>query len=354
MNQISWIYIFIGLIISQIIFSQHNAIHLKIVNEHNNPIEGVYVTIPDQRCFWYSDSAGIVIIPEAGLIPSDTLMLIHISYEPKKMVIESLNNFETVNMNSDIKLLNEVIVKPLDPAALIKEVIEKIPELYVQSFKPSLSLHAVIDIFDANDSSSLIYYKGILQISQPNKKKPPLVGKLSEVEKISKKAKSQLYPIRVSSFAKMISLQEQGVINNYKKYNFNKYQYIQYRENEAIKVNFHLRKGNFVQTGYLIIDENTKAIIALQYSTQPMNKVMKSTVKGGIRLTDLNSHKVEVNYVLNADNKYEFESGTYYVQYTNRSKNMTNSIILNSHLKRIPSIHLKLENKKTIEKLFFE
>jgi hypothetical protein len=102
----------------------------------------------------------------------------------------------------------------------------------------------------------------------------------------------------------------------------------------------------------LIIREDIKAIIALQYSTAPMKNVMKSTFKGGMRYTDLDSHKVEVDYGLNADNLYEFESGTYFVQYTNRQKKSAKSIVLNSHLKKISSFNVKPDTEVSIENLF--
>lgn len=348
------IYFIIGLLLCQFVNGQQENIRLQLVNEQKLPIDGVYVSIPDQHRFWYSDTLGLVIIPATGLSPTDTLMFMHISYQPLKMAISSMNEEKIIQMQSDIKILNEVVVKPLNPNELVNEAIKRIPDLYAPLFKPSLSVHADIDIFDANDSTSLIYYKGALQFSQPNTQKRPVVYKQAEIEEISKEAKNQLYPIRVSRFAEMIPIDEQGVIVKSKEYNFDKYQYIQYRGSEAVQINFHRKKGNFIQTGFLIIRENTKAIVALQYSTQPMKNVMRSKVKGGIRYTDLESHKVNVTYAINADNLYEFESGTYYVQYKNRLKNNSNSIILSSHLKKISPFDVLGSTEIQIDKLFIE
>jgi hypothetical protein len=225
--------ILIGLFYSSALYGQNEIIRLRLVNEQHLPVEGVYVGVTEQHCFWYSDTVGMVKIPLAGLSSKDTLSISHLSYKPMRIDIQSitasLNCEKEIHLQSDIKVLDEIVVKPLDPAALVKDAIDMIPQLYAPIFNPSLSVHADIDIFDARDSSSIIYYKGVLCISQPDSKKLPLVGKLTETEKISPDAKNQLYPIRTSNFAAMIPLQKQGVIRNFKNYTFDKYQYIHFR-----------------------------------------------------------------------------------------------------------------------------
>ncbi|MDR1402646.1 MAG: hypothetical protein LBJ60_02940 [Tannerellaceae bacterium] len=352
------IYIALGLLCTLKIVGQTEMVRIYAVNEQNNPVDGVYAGIPYRYRFWYSDTLGIIDIPLSELSLRDTLSLLHISYKPvfidAQSLISSMNHKKNIQLQSDIKVLDEVTVTPLNPAKLVKEAIRLIPALYSPAFAYPLSLHANIDVFNANDSTSIIYYKGALQISQPDQKKLPCVSKLAEIEQIAGNAKDQLYPIRVSRFAEIIPIGEQGVIRNFKRYVFDKYQYIQYRGSEAVQVYFHREKGDFKQTGSLIIREDTKAIVALIYSTQSMKNVMKSTTKGSMIYTNLDSHQVEINYSLNADNLYEFESGMYHVQYTNHRKNTFQSIILNSYLKKITSTNIETGSKIPVNELFIK
>jgi|GEM_PF-1961865 len=347
----------IGLFFTFAMNGQNEDIRFYVLNEQNKPIEGVYLSVINKN-FWYSDSIGAVNLKTNNFTPGDSLQLQHVSYKTKTIDLYSL--FATlpqepfIRMESDIKALEEVTVTPLNLSKLVKEAVSLIPILYETPFVPSIAVHADIDIFDVNDSTSMIYFKGALQIVQTNPKKLPLVYKIVETENITEKSLEQLYPIRISRFAEMIPLTEQGVIEKNQNYNFDKYEYVNYRGNEAIQVHFSRKKGNFTQIGYMIICKESKAIVFLQFSTQPMKNVMKSTTKGGVRNTDLDSHKVEINYALNANNKYEFESGMYHVQYTNRWKNTTKSVVLNSSLKRIPTFDVQPGTEISIEKLFIQ
>lgn len=334
---------------------QNKKIRLRIINEQNQPVEGVYVCSIGQHSFWYSDTIGVANLHLSELSLCDTLSLLHINYKPLRLDVQllrsSLSEETVVKLDSDIKLLDEVIVKPLNPEEFVKEAIRLIPVSYVSL--SSIVVHADIDIYNAEDSTSLVYFKGALQISQPNTKKIPLVSKVAETERVAVNAKEQLYPIRVSDFASILPIDKQPVIKRFVDYTFDKYKYIQYRGCEAVQLFFHRENGKFMQTGYLIINEENKVIIALQYSTQPMKNVMKSTIGSSLCYTDLDLHKVEVDYSLNSDNLYEFESGTYHVQYTNRRKNTVKSVILNSHLKKTIPLG-GFEAEKSIDKLFIE
>ena len=333
-------------------------IQLHLVDEENNPIEGAYVGILNKDFFSYSDTTGVARVSISDISKQDSLIISHISYKPTKIDVESViasSDLEkTIRLESDVKILDEIVVNPLNPKKLVEEAIRLIPALYDPTSNSALSVHADVDIFDAKDSTSLIYYKGVLHFSQPNQRNLPLVGKLEGTEKIADDAKDRLYPIRVNRFAAMIPIREQAVIQQFKKYTFDSYQYIEYRGVEAIQIHFRRERKDFTQTGYLIIRKDNKAIVALQYSTQPMKNVMKSTVKGSMCYTDLDSHSVEITYALNSNYLYEFESGLYYVKYTNRRSNTTNSVILSSRLKTVQDLEVEPEIMKPIDKLFIE
>jgi hypothetical protein len=191
-----------------------------MLDELNNSVEGVYAGIPGQHRFWYSDTTGVVRIPAYELLSHDTLSFQHISYQPLLISVQSLvspaDTEKVVRLQSDIRELSEVVVTPLDPAALVKEAIRLIPTLHARTL--SISVHADVDIFDADDSTSLIYYKGALRLSQPNPKKIPLVNKLAGIEQVAGNARERLYPIRVSDFIHIIPIERLGVIRQYKLY----------------------------------------------------------------------------------------------------------------------------------------
>jgi hypothetical protein len=164
--------------------------------------------------------------------------------------------------------------------------------------------------------------------------------------------KDKLYPIRIRHFAGIIPISEQRVIKDYKKYVFNSFHDVQYRGKDAVQVYFYNRKSS-KQTGYMIILKENKAIVALQHSIQSINSQIISKFEGKMRYTDLDLYKVEVNYELNDDNLYEFDSGLYHAQYTNRWGKNTKSIIFKSHLKRTMPFKIEEGTEKPINHLFY-
>jgi hypothetical protein len=158
------LYVLFGLFCAFILQAQVDIVRLHLIDEQNQPVEGVYVNVIGQERFWYSDTIGIVSIPLFELSSHDSLSFVHVSYEPILISLQSLRSPSKsdifLQLHTDIKVLEEVIVRPMDPTELVKEAIRLIPTLYAPFSISLFAVHADINIYDANDSTSMIYFKG--------------------------------------------------------------------------------------------------------------------------------------------------------------------------------------------------
>jgi hypothetical protein len=344
------IYLTLLLLLTTNVYGQSNDIELRIVNQQNEPIEAACVGVAATHQFWYSDTAGVVVLPLKAFAPKDSLTFLHISYKQHtvdlKSLIASQADKNVIQLISDVVPLEEVVVKPLNPKQYLEEAIALIPTLYAPTLASPLSLHAEIDVFDANDSTSMVYYKGALQLHQPKDKKRPNVRTANNIERIADGAEKELYPIRINKSILMVSINNHKIIHNPDKYTFSKYQYIQYRGVDAVQLFYHAKKGKAKATGYVIIQEDTKAIRVIQLKMSPLKKAMLSLVKGRKRFTDIESHSIETNYSRNAQGVYEFESGVQHAVYTNHIKKKEKRISVNSYLNRIDPTGIVYESEE--------
>ena len=340
------------------LYAQIKDIQLRIVNTQNEPIDAVCVGVAAHHRFWYSDTVGVVLLPLEKFSSKDSLTFLHISYKPKTIDLKSLIALQddewAIRLTSDVIPLDEVVVKPLDPKQYLKEAIALIPSLYAPFLASPLSLNAEIDVFDANDSTSMLYYKGALQLSQPKGEKRPSVSKGNDIEEIADGAQKQLYPIRITKCMSMMSINSNDIVRRPDRYTFDKYQYIQYRGESAVQLFYHYEKRKIKVTGYVIIEDDTKAILATHMTMYPLKKAMLSIVKRRKRFTDIDFIKQDVNYSLNAEGLYEFESGVQQEEYTNHIRKEKKRIAINSYLNKIDSTGIVFGTETPVNKFLMQ
>ncbi len=340
------------MILSLIIY-QAQYIELKIVDENNNPIEGVYAVHNDK--FWYSDKDGIIKIAENQIDENDSIRLSHLSYKPVGILFKNLvlsDMYPNIQLKSDMKELPEVSVSVFNAAKYVEEAIKKIPSNYVDPYETTLNLNADITFNRTDKRSELIRYKGLLQLS--SEKKDIYVAKKPEFETVSPELHKNIFFMKPYQSLSIISINTHHIIRRYKKYNFENYEFIEYKNKDAVKIYFK-EKGKNPWIGNLIIDRETMAILSINYSVGYVNPWIVGTIKGkGIVKTAINKYYVEANYEQGLSGKYLFDSGRENINSINRWKDQSVATSSNVYLKRNTDMNIDLQkNKKKIKDVFY-
>lgn len=306
---------------------------IRIVDEYKNPIEGVYVK--QKNNFWYSDKNGVVKMNTETICPSDSISFSHLSYKPRHVLFKDLRKdkeYLIIDLESDVKPLTEITVSVFNAKKYVEEAIKLIPENYSDPFEENLNLNADISMKGINNeevAEELIQYKGLLNLSL--EKKDFYVSKQPEQESVSSDLKKNIFFIKPYDFLNTIPIRKHHVVHNYKKYNYPKYEFLEYKEQDAVKIYFE--KGK--RSGYLIIDRETKAILSINYNIGSTNSWIIGTMKGkGIVYTDISKYFIEADYVRTSSGKYVFDSGRENVDSKSRWKNNSVSTSYDVYLKR--------------------
>lgn len=305
---------------------------LKIVDEHGMPIEGVY--IKHNKDFWHSDKNGIAKLNTNSIGQNDSISFSHLSYIPETILFKDLkkdNEYLIFSLESDTKTLTEVTVSAFDAKKYVEEAIKAIPNNYVNPFEENLKFNADISMKEikAEKEEELIRYKGLLYLSL--EKKDFYVFKQPEYELISPNLKKNIFFIKPYDFLNIIPIKKHHIIRNYKKYKYPRHEYLEYKDQNAVKIYFE--KGK--RSGYLIIDCESKAILSINYNIAPTNSWIIGTMKGkGILKTDISKYFIEAEYIKTVSDKYIFDSGRENISSKNRWKNNSISTDYNVYLKR--------------------
>lgn len=323
---------------------------IKIVDEHKTPIEGVY--IKRNNDFWYSDKNGVVQMDVETINSNDSISFSHLSYKPIRVLFKDLNKegeYSIIYLESDAKPLTEVTVSVFNAKKCVEEAIKKIPENYANPFEESLNFNADISMKGLNgeEEEELIQYKGLLNLS--TEKKDFYVSKQPELERVSPNLKKNIFFIKPYDFLNIIPIGEHHVVRNYKKYKYPKYEFLEYKDVDAVKIYFERGK----RSGYLIIDRATKAILSINYSIGSTNSWIIGTMKGkGIVKTDISNYFIEADYVKTSSDKYVFDSGRENIDSKSRWKNNSVSTTYDVYLKREAEVDNTPNKKTNIKNIF--
>jgi len=284
-------------------------IEIKITDSHNNPIEGVYVKCNKQ--FWHTNINGTIRLNAPHIHENDSIIFSHLSYQTMGMTIKDLKQlptFPNVIMNEDSKELKEVAVTGFDAAKYVKEAVEKIPENYTSIYEPYINLDADITITQNDENKELLRYKGILHLASENK--DIYVSKIPETEEILADLKKNTFFIKPYKSFSILSIDKHHVIRRHKKYQFYDYDFIKYKNKDAVKIYFKEKSKNPWE-GNLIIDKETKAILSVSYNVENINTWIVGTMKGkGMVKTAIDRYIVEADYTQDAETgKFIFDSG---------------------------------------------
>ncbi|HCO66359.1 MAG TPA: hypothetical protein DIT04_01160 [Dysgonomonas sp.] len=309
------------------------------------PVEGAYIEI-NKKIFLFSDNKGLVDIPD-GFNPSDSVFISHLSYKKLNTTIEKLEKLSNVVvLESQMKELKEITVSNLNPKKYVEQSIKLISKNYTYSFEPPLSLHADISFSNSDDNSEIIKYKGKLKLNQT--KKNIYAGKDNFTEVISENADKYIFQLKPYNFVSIIPISSHPVIKKYKNFSFHKYEYILYKNQEAVKIYFQIDRKHGGQSGYLIINSEDKGIMSLSYSINPIKDWIGEKTKKGIVKTSLLSYYVESDYEKDNSGLYSFSSGRENIKVSTKAGKDIVNTTSDSYLKKINE-HIKNENLIKLE-----
>lgn len=340
----------IGIVLSLKVV-QAQPIEIKVMDEYDTPIEGVYVK--HNNDFWYSDKDGIVKIKSGSVSENDTIYFSHLSYKPVHLLFKNLKRIESnrvIYLESDTKTLTEVTVSAFDAKRYVEEAVKLISDNYSNPFEENLNFNADISLekTDEGFEEELIKYKGVLNLSLD--KKDFYISKQAEKESVSSHLKENVFFIKPYEFIDIIPIKRHDIVRRYKKYQYPKYEYLEYKGQDAIKIYFERNK----RSGYVIIDRETKAFLSINYHIEATSPWIIGTMKGkGMVKTNINKYFVEADYIRTESDKYIFDSGRINIDFINKWKNSSVSTTYDAYLKREVA-DIEVPQKKTKIKEMFK
>lgn len=127
-------FVFLFLILSSSIFSQsaNFTINGKVLDNNNHPLPYASIGITAKRIGTVTNKAGEFSIKLPHGCDNDTLLISFLGYQSRKLNIPAINKSEvlTIILMEEPMVLQEVIVKPIDPVQLILTAISNIPKNY--------------------------------------------------------------------------------------------------------------------------------------------------------------------------------------------------------------------------------
>ena len=329
-------------------------IRIKVIDKWDKPIEGVHIKCNNN--FWHTNKDGIANIKEGLIHGTDSISFSHLAHSHAKLVFSSLPQSELcylVQLEQHIRTLDEVATPIFDVRDFVEQAIKKIPTLYQNPYEADLGLNAEFSYSRTDEGyrEELINYKGILQLS--SEKKTKYVAKKPESEIISPNLKKNIFFRKPYHSLFILSIQAHRVIRRYKSYIFTSYEPIEYKGTNALKILFK-RKGNSSCSGFLIIDKETQAILALDYTAENINNWYIGTMKGkGLVSTNAIRHHVQADYTLDETGKYIFDSGRKSLDCNTRWKKEAASTLTNVYLKRVENDTIdRSRDRELLKELF--
>lgn len=319
------------LVLLGLVFNQTHY-KIKVVNHHDNPIEGAYVRINDS--FAYSDSLGFVDFQDVNYF-KDTLHISHLAYKSLDIPVKKLNNTFCVVMSEDIKRIPEVVISKFNEKEFVKRAIDSISVNYKNPYSPSLWLKMNVNVTQIEQSTTLLDYKGDLCLSIDPRHRILLASKSNYRMSVVPKLKKYIHSVEPYNFSSLILISGHPVIRKFELFDFYNHDFVSYKGQDAVKINFRLSQKNGGQSGYLIIDTSNMAILSLSYEINPIhNWIGERTVLHTTKI-DLTKFFIESNYSKDSTGKYFFNSGREQMVITVKERKKLSPIMFRTYMNRI-------------------
>lgn len=118
---------------SSLVSSQPGAIiHGRVSDDKNNPLPYASISVPAKGMGTMSNKTGSFILNLPAGFGKDTLVISFLGYEPKKIAFSEIDRSAVLAIALTQKevVLEEVVVRPIDPLQLIRSAIAAIPANY--------------------------------------------------------------------------------------------------------------------------------------------------------------------------------------------------------------------------------
>lgn len=122
-------------LISTYSFGQLQIINGKVTDEQKNPLLSVSIRLQKNGIGTISNQAGLFKLNVPHGFLQDTVLFSSIGYVSKKIAVNHLSpdKINFILLNSKTEILEEVIVKPIDPVSIIQTAINYIPDNYLNT-----------------------------------------------------------------------------------------------------------------------------------------------------------------------------------------------------------------------------
>lgn len=338
-------------------YAQSVSIRGKILDkESQEPIPFVNVTDIHSNAKTVADLNGSFTLT----LPNDaeTIRFSCMGYKPVKISVPIADAQLKVEMEQDVIQLQTVDVKPLDPVAILREAVQKIPENYGLD---TTSIRGYYHNFTLLGEKNLRYTEAIIDIYKPpfisNDNKKHVVGDSILVREIRTKPSEiddwkimiltpwelGIHLLQLRDLARDFTSTEmsEGFIGSYR-FELEDMVNMEGRPTYKILLVPRRNKKNGIWNGHLYIDEETKAFVKIDFQSSP--NLFKRLVSKASYIIITNLYKFhykegEWREVI----QYKLQDGTWYLDEVNSGKNfIVNSKKRNmDHLPLVQKLHYK-------------
>nr|MCU0322642.1 carboxypeptidase-like regulatory domain-containing protein [Chitinophagaceae bacterium] len=253
---------------------QINHINGKVTDEQNTPLLSVSIRLQKSGIGTISNQSGFFKINIPQSIQQDTVLFSSIGYASKKIAVSdlSLSKINFVQLISKTQILEEVIVKSVDPLTIIQTAINNIPINYLNT--PHVS-HGFYRINTKKGNEYLMLSEAVFDIlnyGYTNDKgnkfalvKSRYIQDENGIHGIDLGVKPKgLYE---ADIIKTITESEFLSKNGIKKHKFKLHKTIQYNDADTYVINFEPREDGkeSLYNGKIYIDKESYAVVYIEY-----------------------------------------------------------------------------------------
>jgi len=268
------------LILQSPLFSQpaNIIINGKVLGNNNTPLAYASIGITAKRTGTISNKFGEFLLKlPAGYI-HDTLLISFLGYESQKLTISSINTAEVLIIKLAEKpvVLQEVVVKPIDPVQLVRAAIANIPLNYYSN--PHL-MNGFYRIDTKKGEEHIMLSEAVFDVYNygysSRKKSRFRLNKMRAVqdEQSWHGIDLGLKPNNIFEYDIVKHISESKLFNKsgFQHHEFKLNRIINYNDIEAYEINFDQKEGikQSLYKGKLYIAVNDLAIIAIDISRSP-------------------------------------------------------------------------------------
>lgn len=243
-------------------FATSQSINGVVVDlETKKPILGAHIVVKNKMNVGsITNNDGSFLMAKKFL--SDTLIVSHINYEPKEIILK--NNL-VINLKAKSITLKEITVSPLEVSRIMDSVFDNLEANHYSKENIYQFFFRAINYQKDSTLNLIEEHQGFIQHNKNSNSKFSIDQ--SRLTALSNSGKKALDDYR---FIKLVSKQSDNIfkyLEDYlhhrknKRYKYNLEDVFSYNGRETYKISYSTDKDTYYKKGYLLIDKSTKAIV---------------------------------------------------------------------------------------------